>query len=152
MAAPNVASGMVLTAGTLRDFGREGTWTPTLTATTTNPTLGTGATVTGDWLYKAGWVTVRWEFVFGSGATAGSGTYLIGGLPFTPAADWSTHDIGNCRLFDSSASAVRNWIAAFDSSLFIRLQDDSGGQVSNANPWTWAQSDHIRGSATYQAA
>ena len=66
----------------LRDFanafGACSTYTPTLTATSSNPTLGTGNVRSGRYMQvqKQGWLTIQ-IWVASSGYTAGTGTYEI---------------------------------------------------------------------------
>ena len=58
--------------------GGVASWTPTLTATTTNPTLGTGSSVSGRLFRQGSMVTVWARIQFGtSGVAAGSGVYII---------------------------------------------------------------------------
>src|ERR1044072_3938497 len=59
------------------------TYTPTLTAVTTNPTLGAGGSASGRYtLFGGKFCTVRASIVFGtSGTNAGSGQYLMA-VPF----------------------------------------------------------------------
>jgi len=135
---------------------RKQTYVPSLTATTTNPTIGT----TGQWLFA--WYTFspgnicNYNFFiqFGSsGAAAGSGQYLVS-LPFTAAAPYSTSGqpaIGTAMFRDSSASALNAghcYIPATDLS-HVAFYIQGTGTVSNAVPWTWAASDYIAGSIQY---
>jgi len=66
----------------LRDFanafGAASTYTPTLTATSSNPTLGTGNVRSGRYfrVQKQGWLSVQ-IWVASSGYAAGTGTYEI---------------------------------------------------------------------------
>jgi len=66
-------------ANTLDDY-EEGTWTPTLQGSTTNPTV-TYATQTGSYTKVGNMVTVFVRLQT-SAVSGGSGTALIGGLPF----------------------------------------------------------------------
>jgi hypothetical protein len=61
----------------------QGTYTPTLQATTTNPTLGTGAVAAGHWWRSGHWIEGFARFEFGTSMNAGSGTYYIS-VPFQP--------------------------------------------------------------------
>ena len=56
-------------------FGTASTYTPTLTATSSNPTLGTGNVRSGRYtqVQKQGWLTIQ-IWVASSGYTAGTGT------------------------------------------------------------------------------
>src|SRR5215208_3695550 len=58
-----------------------GSYTPVLTATTTNPSLGTGGALTGKYYKIFDQVWIWGEFRFGVGAAIGSGTYQIS-IPF----------------------------------------------------------------------
>jgi hypothetical protein len=128
-------------------------FTPTLTATTTNPTIGTGSTRNG-WYSIGPGPTCTYSFFVRmgtSGFAAGSGSYKIS-LPIT-AADanlgaFPAH--GVCLLNDNSAGASSDgtcWIPAGDLS---NLQFITGSNtVNNTTPWGWANSDYITGSITY---
>lgn len=131
------------------------TYTPVLTASTTNPTLGTGSSATGEWRYidNGDWVIAQGRIAFGtSGVVAGSGTYRIS-LPktagtFSNGAEtlWIT---GKMILKDSSASAVSvgslnisNTVASPGGEI-TNVTGGGANQITNAFPWTWAASDEI---------
>lgn len=65
--------------------GRWVSYTPVLTAATTDPTLGTGAFVDGTYTRFGRTILGTARFRLGAGFTAGSGFYLIS-LPFTRVA------------------------------------------------------------------
>lgn len=148
--------GQTLPADWLQDVGQQGTYTPALTASTTNPTLGTGSTATADYILRQGFVKLRFNFVFGTASvSAGSGTYQISlptGLGID--ADWaSQHPIGLARLRDSNVPTIAfDWRCVTDLSFAdkITIKNDSGGAVTNSVPWTWAASDSIQGIAEYK--
>lgn len=79
-------------------FGACSTYTPTLTATTANPTLGTGNVRIGRYfrVQKQGWLTLQ-IWVASSGYAAGTGTYEIslpaGWTPVTAPRPHLTADI-----------------------------------------------------------
>lgn len=53
-------------------------WTPALTATTTNPTLGTASSATGTYFQLGDWMFASFAVIFGtSGTDAGSGAYRV---------------------------------------------------------------------------
>lgn len=128
-------------------------YTPVLTASTTNPTLGTGATVNGSWTRSGRTVTVNGNFVFGTGATAGSGTYRIS-LPVTAKTLSGGFHVGAAFGNDTSANngvdgvsrigAGGGWDKA-ELMLFNVL-------VTATNPFTWAATDIISFTITYEAA
>lgn len=88
----------------LRDFalafGSCSTYTPTLTATGSNPTLGSGNVRLGRYfqVQKQGWLSVQ-IWVASSGYTAGTGTYEID-LPagWTPVTAPRPHLLGEIQL------------------------------------------------------
>lgn len=69
---------------TTRMSGAWTSYTPTMTASTTNPTLGNG-TLVGAYTKVGRSVTVRIHYIFGSTSTAGSGNYSWA-LPVTAAS------------------------------------------------------------------
>lgn len=144
------AVGETVPADLIKDYGLRGSWTPTLTATTTNPTLGTGPTQTGAYTLQNGTMDCLVIIAFGTGApTAGSGTYLIS-LPtgFGIHTDESDQiPLGIARIRDASAVTVAyNWFVASDATQpgKVLLRSETGAAVTNAVPWTWAASDSMR--------
>jgi hypothetical protein len=70
-------------ANTLDDY-EEGTWTPTFTATTTNPTVTYAATTYGHYT-KIGKAVILQGRIGLSARSGGTGNLRISGLPFSPA-------------------------------------------------------------------
>jgi len=95
----------------LRDFanafGAASTYTPTLTATSSNPTLGTGNVRSGRYfrVQKQGWLSVQ-IWVASSGYAAGTGTYEID-LPagWTPVTAPRPHLVGAIQLAGGNPTA-----------------------------------------------
>lgn len=145
--------GETATDDDLQNMGKQGTFTPALTASTTNPTLGTGSTATADFEHAQGYVTIRYDIVFGSsGVAAGSGTYQLSlptldGVTLGIDTDWASQKpVGLARLRDSSVPTIAfDWRAVTDLSFPDRIviKNDAGGAVTNAVPWTWAANDSI---------
>ena len=128
-------------------------YTPTLTASTTNPTLGTGSTTSGFYA-QIGKIVIGYFIVqFGtSGVNAGSGTYYVS-LPVT-AASSSSPVVGSVDLADASTGARATGVATQVTASTIQFEYDGGtyqGAMHNA-PWAWAASDSIRVQFTYEAA
>jgi hypothetical protein len=128
-------------------------FTPTLGASTTPPTLGTGNLRNGWYCFQPGpSVFFTWHILFGSsGVSAGSGTYNIS-LPVTPAAPYAAGDVavGSCIMADQSSSLFRTGIPYIASgSSTLAIIGEGSAIVSNAAPWTWAAGDYIAGSVTY---
>ncbi len=146
-------SGQVLTAATLNTIGAAfETWTPALTASTTNPTLGTGSTATGRYgrinkfIYGVGSVQ------FGTaGVNPGSGVYYFS-IPVTAQASGVV--CGTWQAFDSSASAVYVGHLVMDTtSRMVMYYSNPSSVITNAAPWpAAAASDFIRVNFNYEAA
>lgn len=146
-------SGQVLTAATLNTIGAVWeTWTPALTASTTNPTLGTGSTAAGRYGRVNKTVFGNCRIIFGtSGVNAGSGFYFLS-LPVT--AQGAGPVVGAGYIFDNSASLMRHVVVALDSTtrMSLYLENATNYAVSSGNPWTWAASDQISFYFEYEAA
>lgn len=128
-------------------------FTPTLTAATTSPTMGSGATRQGWWVYLPGpSVLFTFNMKFGSSLTVGSGSYFVS-IPVTAANPFSgTHSaVGSIQVADASANAFRVGSCFVDSSNLgqIGLVADGGQVVSSGQPFAWAAGDYISGSITY---
>ena len=136
------------------------TFTPTLTAVTTNPTLGATGTATG-WYQQIGKLVNGWAKITfgGAGADPGSGLYKID-LPVTASGNIPADTSGGCsigsgRLYDDSGSDT--WLIdaflASTSNMRLRydLQTGTGG-VSHAAPFTFADADYITIHFSYEAA
>lgn len=126
------------------------TYTPTLTATTSNPTLGSGSAQTGRYTRLGNTIIGQARVAFGtSGVAAGSGEYRVS-LPVTSAAYVNYQPIGNCVLFDSSSGNMGQPTACFATAGNLAEFEYPAAapvgalvRVSNSAPWTWAASDAI---------
>jgi hypothetical protein len=127
--------------------------TPTLTASTTNPVLGTGSTAQGWYSYLSEAIVYSFFIRFGtSGTSFGSGNYQVS-LPVTSATPFgsSIHPaVGTVQLGDNSSGAVSAGDCFVDpaSGNFVGLIGSSG-TVSPTAPWTWANSDYLSGTIIY---
>ena len=132
------------------------TYTPTLTASTSNPTLGTGSSVSGRYWRDGKFCQVQATVSFGtSGVAAGSGIYRIS-LPFTASASNQTA-VGTWTGYDSSAAGgVGGWCNIAASTAYVTVVYNSDtfftSSVTNALPWTWAASDSISLSLAFETA
>lgn len=131
-----------------------GTYTPTLTASITNPTLGTGAVQSGWWHRSGHFISGGGIIRFGtSGVNAGSGTYFVL-LPFD--ADVSTLTasaggglgiataVGPASLRDNSnttGSRTATLLLTTASTCSLHISDNS--LAGNATPWIWATEDGL---------
>jgi hypothetical protein len=161
---PTIAAGQPLPASILQEFGLLGSWTPTLTASVTNPTLGAGATSTGTWHRNAKLVTCSFKIMFGaSGVSAGSGTYRISNLPFN--LDLSVNTImGNILVGDASSGKnyavvpLSNTVSSTSLDLLTNVDGagagsiEAGGLIDDGSPVTWAAGDSFQGMFAYISA
>lgn len=124
-------------------------YTPVLTATVTNPTLGTGGTLIGKY-YRIFDQIYSWgEFRFGTGGNVGNGTYRIS-LPFrarTLISDGSIFDtpipVGNGIAFQVANDSNRQPLIASlgtENHLVFTVRMGLGGStrgVTHNNPFAW---------------
>ena len=143
------------------------TATTTLTASVTDPTLGTGS-FSGVRYQKIGRRVVGNMMIrFGSsGAAAGSGFY-VPGLPVSPV-NYTTlfgvpHFIGHGMMKDNSTGAVMGAALQIGTSGIVTIvcmaqnptdgTNRVGSTVTNTVPWTWAADDVVfNGTFSYEAA
>jgi hypothetical protein len=120
------------------------TYTPTLTASTTNPTLGSGSTATGRYTVRGDTVEAECYLAFGSGMNAGSGIYLVS-LPVTANYFTGYQKVGYGFCYDSSAFVNYLFVAQINSTdaTKVMFAYQGGDVVKNNLPFAWAQSDHI---------
>jgi len=129
-------------------------YTPTLTASTTNPTNWTN---TGKYMQVGKLVVAKFKLLAGGSMTAGSGTYYIS-APVTPAVGEDYAEAGNVSIFDASASLLHKGQLQLDNTntrfrIEYAAAYPTGGitLVAHNTPWTWAASDAIRGILIYEA-
>ena len=127
--------------------------TPTLTAVTTNPTMGTGALRTGGYEQVGKRVTCRGHIKFGtSGAAAGSGIYEVS-LPVTAKSLSPGRQQGSLTVFDNSGNDFADGAVFIESGATTKARFSIDSTVvTNAWPWTWANLDQIDFTITYEAA
>ena len=152
MPIPQFLPGQTLPAAVLQQLGNDDSYTPDLLATTTDPTLGTNPTQIGLIWLNGQKVDVYFEIVFGTGAAAGSGNYRValpGAYPF--AASNVNFAIGTARFLDQSGSLERLGIVIADTAsgtVEFRNTIDAA-PITNAAPWTWADTDILNGHFSY---
>jgi hypothetical protein len=131
-----------------------GTYTPTLTAVTTNPTLGTGGLASGRYtLWGGKWCTLRGSITFGtSGTNAGSGQYLIA-LPFqaSSAIVGGVPATAGCVIRCAGSVAVTTAFASSGSTTMAMLTT-GGNNVASGAPGAWTINDYLSFSFTYEVA
>jgi len=137
----------VANANTLDDY-EEGTFTPTLTASVTNPT---NYGQNGRYTKIGNLVHVEIYITFDGTSTFGSGIYAIGGLPFTPAATHAVIGWGLLFKFGSGwYEATMEVPAGGSSGNLIYTQTNS--YVTHANPNTWNSGTYFKYQFTYRVA
>lgn len=140
----------------LRDFANAfGAWasyTPTWTASTTNPT---NTTLVGAYMQVQKTVTFRAQGTAAASFTAGSGAYIVA-LP--AAATASADQVVPGRILDSSTGFYYRGVGGITASAstitrghFVDGAASSAG-FSNTVPMTWAVSDVWVFTGSYEAA
>lgn len=141
-------------------------YTPTLTASTTSPTMGANSSLTGYYKRLGRRVEGYAVIVFGdSGVSAGSGYYGLS-LPVVPVD--RNQPIGIGYVFDQSANSrflvasaaisTPLWAASTKKCIIVTSNATNEGfgtgqnPVGAATPWTWAENDQIIVNFNYEAA
>ncbi len=142
----------------LRDFARGFTdawtsYTPTLTASTTNPT---NWTQTGYYMQAGKLVVAKFVLTAGGSMTKGSGTYRVA-LPVNANTAMGSLYIGTVTLRDASTGNTYYPQAAVTNTAYITLNyaatyGGGAADVTDTAPWTWAASDTISATIVYEAA
>ena len=160
------ALGVAVEAIETQLVGAYDAYTPTLTASTTNPTLGSGSSATGYYKRLGHRVEGYASILFGSaGVAAGSGYYGLL-LPVEPVNRPHAIGIGylvdysdNVRFLVASAAVSPPLWAANTSKAVIVVSNAAGaGFATGANPvgaaapWTWAENDQLLVTFSYEAA
>lgn len=160
------ALGVAVEAIETQLVGAYDAYTPTLTASTTNPTLGTGSSATGYYKRLGHRVEGYASILFGSaGVAAGSGHYGLL-LPVEPVN--RNQAIGIGYVIDNSDSArfliaslavsTALWSAATKKAIIVVSNAAGAGFATGANPvgaatpWTWAENDQLLVTFSYEAA
>lgn len=149
-------------AGTdFRPLVDNGTWTeytPNLTASGTNPSLGSGFSRSGRYVRRGGTVEGYFSIQFGSSMGRGSGNYRIAApVPIHNDLLDSFMPVGTVRLRDDSAPTERLWslitVAGEPNVFEIRATGETGATpVTHVTPWSWSTNDRLRGWFSYRPA
>jgi len=129
-------------------------YTPVLTATTTNPTLGTAGTISGAYSRIGGQVAGTFTLVFGTTPSSGSGSYLV----TVPAAANSQQPLGTvigaARALDASASTYTTYTAELFSTtqMVFRVGNNNNVNWGSTSPAAPAVNDTMSGNYIYGAA
>jgi len=131
---------------------------PTLTADTTDPTLGSNAQQYGMYRVLAGNLVIGWfAIIFGTSGTAqGSGNYYVS-LPFKgDILPYGFSTVGSGRLRDASNSysylVTMELVAGAKARMIWDKQSaGTGSAVDAVDPFTFSASDELHGSFMYVA-
>lgn len=160
------ALGVAVEAIETQLVGAYATYTPTLTAITTSPTLGTASAVDGRYKWIGHRVVGYATITFGTaGVVAGSGAYGLL-LPVQPANRIQPIGIGfafdqsdNYRFLVATAAVIPAVWAVLASKATLLVSNGAGEGFSTGNnpigaaaPWTWAANDQISINFNYEAA
>jgi hypothetical protein len=127
-------------------------YTPVLTASTTNPVLGTGAVASAKYLLWGGRMCSYWgNITAGSTFTAGSGQYFVS-LPVAAGSNPSVLTPGAAMMRDNSAGTVLPGSAYLASSATTLSIVSPSGIIGSGTPWAWAASDYMNWFVTYETA
>lgn len=133
-------------------------YTPTWTATTTNPSLGNGI-LEAKYALVGGLCTVRGNLAPGSTTTYGSGEWRFS-LPFTAAtlghADF--HWCGSATAIDRLAAWFPGQCRVASGTAYVMCispttaSGGTGGEWNATRPFTWANTDAMSFTVTYEPA
>lgn len=164
MTTPNIQRSEPIRSSIFNRFGfHTGSWTPRLTATVTDPTLGAGSEAEGQWMQLGQIMFVWGRFRFGTttGTPApdgGSGNYVLH-LPthvvdihpdiFTAVGSV----LGTAELGDNSSvtpNSRKAWVQLTDrgdintaATAEMFIGDGTFNSVSNTSPFTWGARDRL---------
>lgn len=148
-------AGQTISADDLYNLDVTGTYTPELTAVTTDPNLGANGTAVGWWHRNGRWIYGEARFVFsGAGLDPGSGVLLVS-VPFEADASVQvaslsvaagTH-VGSGYISDASTAANRQgvfpYLRTFSPTQVSMRTLTNGNSVTHNLPFTWAEDDKI---------
>jgi hypothetical protein len=128
------------------------TYTPTWTASSVNPAIGNG-TIDAGYRRSSESDLVQYEgrLLAGSTTTFGTGFWQIS-IPVAPAAASANRATLIGLTLDSSAGTSVPVIGRFFGGTVLVFNGTAGTSISATVPFTWATSDELRWSITYEAA
>lgn len=156
----NIEAGIEDADTRLTAMGVYAAYTPTLTGSTSNPTLGAAPVQSGRWAQAGKTVHCFGRImVGGAGFAAGSGNYQVS-LPVAANVPIANSRIGMAAIYDASGAVIGQVMCQFagtSTGFFIMaypLTWPTGTitTVSNNTPFVWQSSDEILWNITYEAA
>ena len=126
-------------------------YTPTWTASTTNPAIGNG-TLTGRYTQLGKTCIGSIWLLMGSTTTYGSGAWALG-LPFT-AANAGVRYSGTWIIIDPGVANYSGtlFIIPDQNKIGVFVRDGYSNYFSSTVPYTWGSGDHLGLSFTYEIA
>lgn len=160
MAMPVFAAGQVLTGALLNQLSTQidsltapswTAYTPVWTGSTTNPVIGNG-TISGRYRRPTNSDKLDLEIrvVMGSTTTYGSGFWIFS-LPFNASASAVNNAVGSAIYLDVG-TLDRSGEARFNSATQLILDHPTLGVVTPTVPHTWASTDILQVSISYEPA
>lgn len=135
-------------------------YTPILTATVTNPTLGTGAVSTARYCRVGKQITYQGLIKFGTGLNPGSGGYRVS-IP-VPVRASPFHVMGQGWANNAAQTLVATMVTLLYQGLapmsfnWVPLDTvgsaGSWGGMNHGTPFAWAAGDEIHWGIVYEAA
>lgn len=129
-------------------------YTPPLTATVTNPTIGSSGQIQTGAYVRIGRTIIGWaRLKFGTvGPAAGSGVYMVG-LPVAASSSAVNNaSVGAGHLFDNSAAARQIQNSFCNTATTVLFIVEGFEIASDSVPWVWAAGDEIIVNFAYEAA
>lgn len=147
-----LSDGNILTAAQLNTIGATGNaYTPTWTASTTNPVINNG-TISGNWVRVNKWIFGQIFIVVGSTTNVGSGFYRFS----VPVAISGNNNLcADLHLLDGSAgfTAYNGFgIPVTPGGTLVEFRTHGAGTFTQAVPIPLGNTDQIRIRFFYEAA
>lgn len=135
-------------------YGLVASYTPTWTATSSNPSLGDG-TLTGRYVQVGQLVVFEIQMVAGSTTTFGTGNWEFA-LPVAMTTDFS-EGWGSCAMTDLNTAIYLGHTRLLPSTTRCRALYTASGGITALNvgptaPFAWANGDFITLNGSYVAA
>jgi hypothetical protein len=128
-------------------------YSPTWEGSSSNPAIGNG-TIEAKYIQIGKVVTVFLTVTMGTTTTYGSGFWTFT-LPVTAVGSGKNVGYGIFYCNDQTAASTQYVSAAYAVSSTTMVFDIASGaraNIDNDSPFTWASTDVLRGSFTYEAA
>lgn len=147
-----------------QNWGSWTRWTPTITGSTTDPSLGTGAVAVGGYIQMGTIVNWWMQITFGTSPNVGDGFYQFP-MPVRPIELDVPIGTGFCLDLSDTykvypltaliATGQADYLTTERSDPFVyNVADAASGAeitVGSAVPFTWAAGDKIHMSGSYEA-